>query len=320
MNSNLSKMISSRKSCAIEAHAKINLSLEILGTRPDGYHDLRSVVMPIALHDDLWVEVSPSSNSEHSISIEIIPDGVDCSKIGDDKKNLCVKAANLFLSRVSGISADVFIRITKRIPLGGGMGGGSADAAATLIALNHLFSPTLFSQDELISMAAEIGSDVPALLLGGTVLMEGRGEKVSRLNDFAPPFDILLANPGTHISTPAAFKAYDEMVLTKSQISSNIVHSRNCGGALSDFATSLSNGLEKPVFALYPEVARTAAALKEAGAIGVLMSGSGATVFALAESPEAAGNLAGALPDNCWKMISRTVPDGVMAAHGPLEA
>lgn len=312
-------MISSKKSCTIEAHAKINLSLDVLGTRPDGFHDLRSVVMPIALHDELFVEISPATTTEGQISIEIIPDGVDCSEIGDNKKNLCVKAASLFLSRAEERLVDVFIRVLKRIPLGGGLGGGSADAAATLIALNSLFSPRPFSEEELISMAAEIGSDVPALLLGGTVLMEGRGERVSRLANFAPPFDILLANPGTHISTPAAFRAYDEM-LTKSQISSNIVISRNCGGALSDFATSLSNGLEKPVFALYPEVARTAAALKDAGAIGVLMSGSGATVFALADSPEAASRLAGALPKGCWKMISRTVPDGVMAAHGPLEA
>lgn len=331
-------------SCSIEAHAKVNIVLDVLGTRPDGFHDLRSIVMPVELHDDLEIEVGGPGGG---VAVEVVPDGVDVSHIGPAEDNLCVKAVKAYFAAIPPCGThrapEMRIHIVKRIPLGGGMGGGSADAAATLVALDWFAARGVFAgevgpvgEKGLLEIAAEVGSDVPALLLGGAVLMEGRGEKVSRLRGVFPPVDLLLANPGVHVSTPAAFRALDAgrssgscprnvppvvaRLLTNPSDFGNILSSRNCGEALSGFTEMLYNGLEGAVFELHPEVALIAAKLREAGSKGVLMSGSGATVFALASSPEEAGILAESLPRGCRAVISRTVPDGVMAAHGPLEA
>ena len=326
-------------SCRIEAHAKINVTLDVLGVRPDGYHDLSSVVMPVALHDDVVVSAiaGGTSAAEPSVIVEVVPEGVDISRLGPPDRNLCVKAAQAYFKAMSATGAHrlpprLDVRVVKRIPLGGGLGGGSADAAAVLAALDWMAARGAFGagakplgEERLVAVAAEVGSDVPALFLGGATLMEGRGERVRRLPGVFGTFDILLANPGIHVSTPEAFRALDALprdgeMLTKTRFSDNILTSRNCGKTLPGFAAMLSNGLEKAVFGLHPEIARLAARLRDAGARGVLMSGSGATVFALAASPSEANALAGVLPAGCWSAVSQTVPDGVMAAHGPLEA
>ena len=175
-----------------------------------------------------------------------------------------------------------------------------------------------------MKMGASLGSDIPAMVHGGTVLMEGRGEKVTPLlgSDGLSPLPsmaVLLANPGTHVSTAEAYRESSD-VLTSSAFSCNILSSPNCVGSASACAAWLFNGLEGAVFARHPEVADIAARLREAGGAAVLMSGSGATVFALADDEAEAERLARALPDGCWWTVTRTLPDGVMAAHGPLEA
>ena len=310
--------------------------LELRGIRSDGYHALRSVVVPVELHDDVFLSASSSSAST-DISLEVVADEIDVSAIGEPAKNLAVRAASLFLSR-AGISLSLKIHIVKRIPLGGGLGGGSADAAAVLRGLNAMFAEPPFSLDELVSLAAELGSDIPSMVHGGTVLMEGRGEKVTALlgpdgRSPLPSFDIVLANPGINVSTaeayrksdeiaarPSAVKAPENWLLTLTSFSCNILHSPNYGKSLADFSVILFNGLEEAVFALHPEIARLAARLKDEGATGVLMSGSGATVFALADGPETAERIRRKMSAECWCTVTRTLPDGVMAAHGPLEA
>ena len=361
MKSNATSTILPRRAVSVPAYAKINLTLELLGVRPDGYHAIRSVVVPVELHDDVEISVSPASEggrslSDHAISREPIADGVSLANIGPAEKNLAVRAARLFLDRLgrgrgglevwkfgslekqqvfdstkppnlqtSQLLANVFcIRLTKRIPLGGGLGGGSADAAAVLVGLNSLFSEPPFSRAELAAMGAEIGSDIPAMVTGGTVMMEGRGEIVTPLRgpdgrSPLPSMAVLLANPGTHVSTAEAYRE-SNAVLTSSAFSCNILSSPNCVGSASACAAWLFNGLERAVFARHPEVAALAARLRQAGAAAVLMSGSGATVFALADDEAEAERLARALPDGCWWTVTRTLPDGVMAAHGPLEA
>ena len=285
---------------AVAAPAKINATLDVLGRRPDGYHELRSVVLPLALHDD----VSVSLAGDPGISVEIVPDGVDCSKIGPPEDNLCAKAARAFFRRFGAGAGDpsLAIRVVKRIPLGGGMGGGSADAAAVLRALAALVPRRGWSESiplsSLAETGAEVGSDVPALVFGGAVLMEGRGERVSRAAGFDRPVDLLLANPGTHVSTAAVFRALDAAGIPRER--------RRSPSRL--FGAALSNDLEEVVFGLYPEVADVAARLKRAGAEDVLMTGSGATVFATAESPAAAAALAAALPAGCWRAVTRTAP------------
>ena len=287
----------------IEAYAKINLTLEVLGTRPDGYHALRSVVIPTTLSDTIRLEKANGISSDFAG--------------GDD---LCVKAAKAILPPGKGVR----IEIEKRIPSGGGLGGGSADAAAVLVGLNSLFPEPPFSRAELAAMGAEIGSDIPAMVTGGTVMMEGRGEVVTPVRgpdgcSPLPSMAVLLANPGTHVSTAEAYRE-SNAVLTSSAFSCNILSSPNCVGSASACAAWLFNGLERAVFARHPEVAALAARLRQAGAAAVLMSGSGATVFALADDAAEAERLARALPDGCWWTVTRTLPDGVMAAHGPLEA
>ena len=151
----------------VEANAKVNFTLEVFGKRADGYHALRSVVMPISLSDTLDIEETDNG--------EITSDtGYD-----DD---LCVKAARILRSSVSSLPSSIgaAIHVTKRIPAGGGLGGGSADAAAVLRALNELWKVGL-SREELAEVGAQVGSDVPSLVMGCPVIMEGRGEKVTPL-------------------------------------------------------------------------------------------------------------------------------------------
>ena len=302
-------------SCRVEAPAKINLTLEILGKRPDGYHDIRSVVTPIALHDTVELRVASSD------SLESVADGVSIEAIGPAEDNLCLKAVRLFRDRF-GFAPGISVRLVKRIPIGGGLGGGSSDCAATLVGLAALAGVDP-SYGNLSPLAASLGSDIPALLHGGLVLMEGRGERVTALRGpdgraSLPPLDIVLANPGVHVSTAAAYRNLTGL-LTCGHFSSTILHSPLCNESLSAFAAGMFNGFEQAVFGQYPEVARLAGLLREAGAQGVLMSGSGSSVFALAKDPEDANRIKRAMPGQYWCEVTQTMPDGVMAAHGPLE-
>lgn len=237
----------------ILANAKINYTLEVYGKRPDGYHALRSLVVPISLAD--------------TIDVELTADGAVVSDTGfpDD---LCVKAARVLASRPSSLipHPSLRIRVTKRIPVGGGLGGGSADAAATLLALNELWNLNL-SPEELAEVGARVGSDVPALVLAQhdrrSVLMEGRGEKVSLADSTIRRFDdakihLVLANPGVAVSTVEIYRLCTPRT---------------------EPAREAVNDLQTPAIRRHPEIARTLDALEAAGATDVRMSGSGATCF-----------------------------------------
>ena len=266
----------------IEACAKVNLTLEVLGERSDGYHALRSVVLPISLADTLTVEATG--------------DGAFSSDSGfpDD---LTVKAARaLDAACPDGASGrrGARILIEKRIPVGGGLGGGSADAAATLVALNELWRTGL-DVAALASVGAAVGSDVPALVLGhagGAVLMEGRGETVSRLEVPTDFFSVVLVNPGVFSSTREVYarcRARDEGAPSATAAAVEALRARD----LAALAAALANDLEPPALALHPEIAAVRDALRAEGAEGVMMSGSGSTVFALATDSAAADELAG---------------------------
>lgn len=244
----------------VQAYAKVNLTLEVFPRRADGYHDLKSIVMPVSLCD--------------AIDLEPVADGSISSNTGfpDD---LCVKAARSLREHAlsdgrSEIPSGVRISVTKRIPVGGGLGGGSADAAAVLLGLDGLWNLG-YSPEELAEIGAEVGSDVPALVLGQhyrhPVLMEGRGERVrvlgqGELGDFEQLLfrggvknRLALITPGINSSTPAVFRRFDEL-----------------GG-------ELPNSLERAAKALYPGIERAMDALQMANAEGVRMSGAGSTVF-----------------------------------------
>ena len=251
----------------VEACAKVNLSLEVYGKRPDGYHALRSLVVPISLADTLTVETTA--------------DGSLTSDTGfaDD---LCVRAAHVLQSCSSCPSHSscpgARIRVTKRIPVGGGLGGGSADAAATLRALNELWRLGK-TPEELAQIGAAVGSDVPALVLAQhyrlPVLMEGRGEKVSLAEqgcECACP--IVLANPGVSVSTAEIYRLCTPRTVP---------------------ATAPVNDLQEPAIRRHPEIARTLDALRSAGATDVRMSGSGATCFGFAPDEASTERIAATL-------------------------
>lgn len=269
----------------IEAYAKVNLTLEVLGMRPDGYHDLRSVVAEVDVSDSVSVAQSNSMSCTMS-GIESSFD-IDLSSMGSMEDNLAVKAAR-FMQRLTGRANDVDISIGKRIPLGGGLGGGSADAAAVIVALERMWG-TGMAPVELANMSASVGSDVPALVLAGMsgsmVVMEGRGERVSPLKCALPrPVWVVLANPGVFSSTPRVFKecgvsrdAGDKSILER-------MERAVASGDPAEIASALQNDLSDCAIRIYPEIARARDALMEEGALGSQVSGSGATVFAIARS------------------------------------
>ena len=270
----------------VEAYAKVNLTLAVYGKRPDGYHALRSIVQPIVLADTL--EIEPTD------------DGLVSSDTGYGENDLIVRAARALVSRslAAGTSRlpctpGCRVRVTKRIPAGGGLGGGSADAAAALNALNALWRLGK-SPEELADIGAAVGSDVPALVLAQhyrrPVLMEGRGEKVSVLRRLRFPLrglPLVLANPGVHSSTPEVFAHCTPRV---SDATGAAFSPREGGDAL-----RLFNDLQEAAIALHPEIDATLEALRSLGARETMMSGSGATVFGFVETDSEAERLVKAL-------------------------
>lgn len=251
----------------VAAYGKVNLTLEVYNRRGDGYHALRSVVLPVSLFDTLEVEDAL---------------GFSCDSGYPD--DLCLKAA-----RVLDPTRGAAIHVEKHIPAGGGLGGGSADAAATLLALNEIWG-LVKTREELAEIGAQVGSDVPALVLGGPVLMEGRGECVRRLS-LAAPLNLVLVNPGVACSTAEVYAAYRPRPATNASATDAMVAALAAGDFDATVA-ALGNDLQSPAMALCPAVARALLDLRAAGAEGVSMSGSGSTVFALVRSEAAAIELA----------------------------
>ncbi len=178
----------------LEAMAKINLGLDVLRKRPDGYHDVKMIMQALELHDDLLLEESEEPGIELTCDADGIP---------TDGSNLICKAAALLMEE-KGITRGVKIHLTKRIPVAAGMAGGSTDAAAALKGINELFGLG-FSQKELMERAVKIGADVPYCVLGGTALSEGIGEILTPLPDM-PDCLILIAKPDIDVSTPWVYK------------------------------------------------------------------------------------------------------------------
>lgn len=269
----------------IEAHAKVNLSLEVLGERSDGYHALRSIILPISLSDTLEIIESPSLTCD--------------SGFADD---LCLKAA-----RILDPNRGATIHVSKRIPVGGGLGGGSADAAATLIALNEIWGLHR-SRDELAKIGSLVGSDVPALVLGGAVLMEGRGEVVTRLLGI-PALDLVLVNPGVFSSTREVYaNCRSRAALDDDARVCKLVQAMS-NGDLCGVSELMTNDLQDPAISLHPEIRVAFEALQSHGVVGALMSGSGSTVFGIVENAaqglDISRNLGKA---GFWAQSVRTMP------------
>ena len=252
------------------APAKINLSLRVLGRRADGFHDLESLMCPVSVFDTLDVTLRAAGGLEFTCDDATLP-------AGDD--NLVVRAARLFCDR-AGIEPHARIALTKHIPHGAGLGGGSSDAATTLLALDRLFA-TQLSLETLAAMAAELGSDVPFFIYQSAAMIRGRGERVEPVA-FPHALPLLLIKPPFGVPTPWAYSRWKD-----AREIPDVPHA-----AQTYPWGELVNDLERPVFEKYiflADVKRWLLAQPEAA--GALMSGSGATVFAVLRSKDDAVSL-----------------------------
>ena len=309
----------------IDAPGKINLTLEILGVRPDGYHELRSVVMPVSLYETVTV----TTREDDAVTCETVGEGVDASELATlpAERQLAVKAVRAMQRRLgrTGRGSGCDVRVVKRVPIGAGMGGGSADAAGALACLRALWAPNL-PEEDLLAAGAECGSDVPAMLAGGAVLMEGRGERVRRLlapDEHPAPMWLVAVFPGYHVSTKEVYGLLDRPGPRTGGLTKSPGVCENCARSVRNgdpraCARSLFNGLQDTVNKLHPPTERFCLALGRGGALGSLLTGSGSAVYGLAESERHANEIRRSLGGEVWSNVLRTLPDGVMAAHGPL--
>jgi len=253
----------------VRAHAKINLYLNVVGKREDGYHNLETVFHSIGLHDDVIIRKQRTKG----ITVHCEHPAVPC-----DSRNLAYQAVQLLSDAVGGIGG-IAINIHKRIPVAAGLAGGSANAAAVLHGVNELFGLGL-TQETLMHFGAQLGADVPFCLHGGAALGLGIGDQLTRLPAL-PDLPLLLLNPGIEVSTAAIFKKLN-FPLTKPEKDSIIIRTYIKKGDILSIGENLYNLLEVPVFSKHPEIAALKIELSmQAGCYGALMSGSGATLFAI---------------------------------------
>ncbi len=265
----------------ILAPAKINLGLRILGRRDDGFHEIDTLMVPLAFGDTVGLESAPGDEIRLEVHPPIVAAGPG---------NLAWRAASILRDR-TGVRRGVSIRIEKRIPVGSGLGGGSSDAAAVLKGLNRLWALGL-EETILASWGAELGSDVPFFVVGRCCRCRGRGERLDPVGGVGP-FHVLLANPGFEISTAWAYESVDRSssCLTGDSAENSLAHRIRQHGAV----PALRNDFEDVVFRKYPLLEWMKEELEQTDPLGASLSGSGATVFSLYETAEAAGRAAGAL-------------------------
>lgn len=270
---------------ALSAAAKVNLVLEVLGRRADGYHEIATVMQTVDLSDRLILEDA---------------DTIACRATGfgvpTDDRNLAVRAARA-LAEAAGTARGVRITLDKRIPVAAGLGGGSSDAAATLIGLNRLWR-LRWPAARLAEVAVTLGMDVPFFLRGGTALATGRGEKLEAVPGTG--LALVLVNPRFGSSTAEVYGRVTPEVYTDG------MRARAVLGALRSrrparVATALYNGLEAAAAPQHPEIGRMRAALLAAGALGAALSGSGPTVFGVARSFEQARQIRARLARGSWE-------------------
>jgi 4-diphosphocytidyl-2-C-methyl-D-erythritol kinase len=265
------------------ANAKLNVFLRVLGRRDDGYHDVETVVLPVSLADHVSVEPA----DELTVSL----DGPAVQGVPTGDGNLALRAARELAVEAGGVQTlGARIIIEKRIPVAAGLGGGSADAAVTLLLLDQLWSTGL-GRDGLVSVAARVGSDVPALLLGEPAYVRGRGEIVEPV---LPQATTWVVRPFAFgVSTADAYAWWDERAATGPDPGALIAAAEAGNDEL--LGSALYNDLQGPVAARHPEISEAVAALTDAGVHGAVMSGSGPTVVALCSFASAQG-VADAVP------------------------
>ena len=268
------------------AFAKLNLTLDVLGKRDDGYHDLQSVMQTISVRDDIEIDIGTGKPWRLLCDKE----GIPC-----DETNLAWKAAKVYCDAMKKDPDGIEIRITKRIPSEAGMGGGSADAAAVLRALNRHYGEPL-SIGALAELGAQVGSDVPFCVVCGTAMVEGRGEKLRRLPDM-PDCIFVICKPEFSVSTPELYKKLDETVIGKHP-DNRAMESALLAGDLEKVCQNVFNVFDPVVTADHAELNYIKSLLHQYGAAAYQMTGSGSAVFAIVSEFEIAAVLCNMLREN----------------------
>jgi 4-diphosphocytidyl-2-C-methyl-D-erythritol kinase len=281
----LSKGSGTTRRLQVSAAAKVNLALEILRRRPDGYHEIATVMHAVDLSDRLVLEDSDT------LEVRTSTPGVPC-----DERNLAYRAAAA-LRDAAGVARGARITLDKRIPVAAGLGGGSTDAAATLVGLNRLWG-LRWPAAGLGALAIGLGMDVPFFLRGGAALATGRGERLAPLSSAS--LGLVLVNPRFAVSTAEMYGRVTPAMYSDGG------HARNAARALQSHgagrvAASLYNGLEAAARGAYPQIGQMQAALLAAGALGTAMSGSGPTVFGVARSWEHARQIRTRVARGSWE-------------------
>ncbi|MGH7901866.1 MAG: 4-(cytidine 5'-diphospho)-2-C-methyl-D-erythritol kinase [Thermodesulfobacteriota bacterium] len=259
------------KSITLLSPAKINLTLEILGKREDGYHEIRSIIQPVNLFDEINISI------EQGEGIELNSKGLQVPK---GENNLAWKAADILIKE-GGIRGKINISLTKKIPLGAGLGGGSSNAAAVLVGLNRIKKK--FSQDELINLSSKIGADVAFFINCKTAIVEGFGEKITLIRDF-PHYYYLLLNPGFEVATKKIYECWDEL----SHVAINHTNIDEIVSLFKSGAFPLRNDLKTPATRRYPSITNLKERLLNLGVENASMTGSGPTVFSIFKEEKSA--------------------------------
>ena len=270
------------KKLQLKAPAKVNYRLDVLGKRPDGYHDLRMLMQRVDLCDDIEITLKDEPGIRVTCGRAGVPDGPG---------NIAWRAADA-LVKLSGRQVGIEIAITKNIPVAAGLGGGSSDAATVLMGVNELLELGL-AQERLMEIGVKLGADVPFFIFKKPALAEGIGNLLTALEQ-VPELWVVLVNPGIHVSTAWV---YQNLQLTEKEDAAIV---RRSYASLDEVCATLSNDLEPVTFSRFPAVAEIKEMLITAGARGSLMSGSGSTVFGLFADEAAALRAA----------------DGIKAEHG----
>lgn len=284
------------KHLGLKAYGKINLGLDVIGKRQDGYHEVRMIMQTVGLYDkiDLYSKDQPGIDVETNLFYLPV-----------NENNLVFKAAKLLMDEF-GVRQGLSIRLKKFIPVSAGMAGGSSDAAAVLFGVNKMFRLGL-SQEQLMERGVKIGADVPYCVMRGTALSEGIGELLTPLAPI-PQCQVLIAKPGISVSTKFVYEHLDAASLKKEDhpdIDGMIAAIE--GQDIYGVSAKLGNVLEKVTIPEYPVIAEIKEKILETGAIGAMMSGSGPTVFGIFTSPRAAENAYEEFRYGKYKSLARQV-------------
>ena len=268
------------------AFAKLNLTLDVLGKREDGYHDLKSVMQTVSIRDDIEIDIGTGK-----------PWCLKCDKEGipTDERNLAWKAAKVYCEAMRKDPGGIEIRITKRIPSEAGMGGGSADAAAVLRALNRHYGDPL-SIFALAELGAQVGSDVPFCTICGTAMVEGRGEQLRKLPDM-PDCIFVVCKPDFSVSTPELYKKIDDVTIAK-RPDQQAMESALLAGDLLKVSHNLCNVFDPVVTEEHLELNYIKSLFHQYGAVGYQMTGSGSACYAIVSEFEVAAVICNMLKEN----------------------